>query len=375
MGTAPDRTTPIFGPRRSAARKALLTNSPWPVGRLSSDPWTNSSPPTGGRRALAATAARLPVSGRGCRVPHPPRRHARPPAPGDPGFMVGLVGLAIGLGATAMALTTWFYFAIRLSRLAKDLEQTMDQGPRSGSRSRACPPSGAGPGVQPGGRHVRRRRGTGHPGPADRDPEPRVAASNPGRRGGTGQPPLQAAVGGVHGHRPLQVDQRQPRPPDRRRRPPAGGRADHPQHPGQRHLRPLRRRGVHAHPARDHARGRPDPGRGAARDGHAPPLSVASGSWWTPRSASAWPEAQLRAAGRPPGGRGRCGHVRREVRGPEPQLPVRQRHRRVDRALRGDHPERRDAAAAIGRWASASAAQALASVLALSRTTVAGRPT
>ena len=33
-------------------------------------------------------------------------------------------------------------------------------------------------------------------------------------------------------------------------------------------------------------------------------------------------------------------------------------------APRGDHPERRDAAAAIGRWASASAAQALASVLA-----------
>ncbi len=44
------------------------------------------------------------------------------------GFMVGLVGLAIGLGATAMALTTWFYFGLRLSRLAKDLEQTVDQG-------------------------------------------------------------------------------------------------------------------------------------------------------------------------------------------------------------------------------------------------------
>ncbi len=44
------------------------------------------------------------------------------------GFMVGLVGLAIGLGASAMALTTWFYFALRLSRLAKDLERTVDQG-------------------------------------------------------------------------------------------------------------------------------------------------------------------------------------------------------------------------------------------------------
>ncbi|HEY7738346.1 MAG TPA: diguanylate cyclase [Candidatus Limnocylindria bacterium] len=44
------------------------------------------------------------------------------------GFMVGLVGLAIGLGASAMALTTWFYFALRLSRLAKDLEKTVDEG-------------------------------------------------------------------------------------------------------------------------------------------------------------------------------------------------------------------------------------------------------
>jgi diguanylate cyclase (GGDEF)-like protein len=44
------------------------------------------------------------------------------------GYMVGLVGLAVGLGATAMALTTWFYFALRLSRLAKDLERTIDEG-------------------------------------------------------------------------------------------------------------------------------------------------------------------------------------------------------------------------------------------------------
>jgi diguanylate cyclase (GGDEF)-like protein len=48
--------------------------------------------------------------------------------PGTRGYMVGLVGLAIGLGASAMALTTWFYFALRLSRLAKDLERTVDQG-------------------------------------------------------------------------------------------------------------------------------------------------------------------------------------------------------------------------------------------------------
>jgi PleD family two-component response regulator len=44
------------------------------------------------------------------------------------GLMIGLVGLAVGLGATAMALTTWFYFALRLKRLARDLEQTVDQG-------------------------------------------------------------------------------------------------------------------------------------------------------------------------------------------------------------------------------------------------------
>ncbi|HET9498091.1 MAG TPA: diguanylate cyclase [Candidatus Limnocylindria bacterium] len=48
--------------------------------------------------------------------------------PGTRGYTVGLVGLAIGLGASAMALTTWFYFALRLSRLAKDLERTVDQG-------------------------------------------------------------------------------------------------------------------------------------------------------------------------------------------------------------------------------------------------------
>ena len=48
--------------------------------------------------------------------------------PGTRGYTVGLVGLAIGLGASAMALTTWFYFALRLSRLAKDLERTVAQG-------------------------------------------------------------------------------------------------------------------------------------------------------------------------------------------------------------------------------------------------------
>ena len=44
------------------------------------------------------------------------------------GFMIGLVGLAIGVGATAMALTTWGYFGLRLTRLAKDLERTVDEG-------------------------------------------------------------------------------------------------------------------------------------------------------------------------------------------------------------------------------------------------------
>jgi len=44
------------------------------------------------------------------------------------GFMVGLVGLAIGVGATAMALTTWGYFGLRLKNLARDLERTVDEG-------------------------------------------------------------------------------------------------------------------------------------------------------------------------------------------------------------------------------------------------------
>jgi diguanylate cyclase (GGDEF)-like protein len=44
------------------------------------------------------------------------------------GFMVGLAGLAVGVGATAMALMTWGYFGLRLTRLAKDLERTVEEG-------------------------------------------------------------------------------------------------------------------------------------------------------------------------------------------------------------------------------------------------------
>ncbi|MGH2489221.1 MAG: GGDEF domain-containing protein, partial [Candidatus Limnocylindria bacterium] len=44
------------------------------------------------------------------------------------GFTIGLVGLAIGVGATAMALATWSYFGLRLGRLAHDLEQTVEEG-------------------------------------------------------------------------------------------------------------------------------------------------------------------------------------------------------------------------------------------------------
>jgi diguanylate cyclase (GGDEF)-like protein len=43
------------------------------------------------------------------------------------GFTIGLVGLAIGVGATAMALATWSYFGLRLRRLARDLERTIDE--------------------------------------------------------------------------------------------------------------------------------------------------------------------------------------------------------------------------------------------------------
>jgi diguanylate cyclase (GGDEF)-like protein len=44
------------------------------------------------------------------------------------GFTIGLVGLAIGVGATAMALATWSYFGLRLRRLARDLERTVEEG-------------------------------------------------------------------------------------------------------------------------------------------------------------------------------------------------------------------------------------------------------
>ncbi len=44
------------------------------------------------------------------------------------GFTIGLVGLAIGVGATAMALATWAYFGLRLRRLARDLERTVNEG-------------------------------------------------------------------------------------------------------------------------------------------------------------------------------------------------------------------------------------------------------
>jgi diguanylate cyclase (GGDEF)-like protein len=48
--------------------------------------------------------------------------------PETKGFMIGLVGLAVGAGATAMALATWGYFGWRLSRLARALELTVADG-------------------------------------------------------------------------------------------------------------------------------------------------------------------------------------------------------------------------------------------------------
>jgi len=54
-------------------------------------------------------------------------------------FLIGLVGLAVGLGATAMALTTWGYFSLRLRKLARQLEHTVDDGTTLSLRESGVP--------------------------------------------------------------------------------------------------------------------------------------------------------------------------------------------------------------------------------------------
>ena len=94
--------------------------------------------------------------------------------------------------------------------------------------------------------------------------EPPGPARGAVHRGRAGQPLRPAAVGRVRRHRPLQGGQRHLRPRRRRRRAPRRRPGDQGEPPGDRHDRPVRRRGVHAPPDRDRRRGGRGPDREAA---------------------------------------------------------------------------------------------------------------
>ena len=139
------------------------------------------------------------------------------------------------------------------------------------------------------------------------------------------------------------------------------------QHPSQRPLRPLRRRGVHADPAGDDAGGGDRPGRASARTGDGSPapdrrqrqvlqVTISIGIAGDVGSQLQADRLVDQADAR---------DVRRQVARPQPDLSL-------SACVDDDAPvrrapisaERRAAATAIGQWASDTAAEALASVLA-----------
>ena len=249
-----------------------------------------------------------------------------------------LAALALVAGMTSMALACWSYVGWRLNRIARALEDTLDSRPARPA-ARVRDPCRAAPGarLQRGRRRLPAGRGAGHPRPHDRRRQPRDAAHHAGGRGGARRAAPQLAVGRLHRHRPLQADQRHLRPQLRRRGAAPGRLADRGQHPRLRPVRPLRRRGVHAHPAGDAA------GRGgrAGREAPHPGCAAPAGDRRQPARAG---DHQHRRGGRhrlPAAGRrtrrpGRCRHVRRQVAGPQPDLPVPRRRRDRAGASRAD---------------------------------------
>ena len=215
--------------------------------------------------------------------------------------------------------------------------------------------------------HGRRRLppdgGTGHPRPADRRREPR---DPPGT--------LAAEVERASRHyKPLSVAfidiDRSSRSTTRTDTTPAtpccaGGGGPLRIDPRQRHLRPLRRRGVHADPARDPARGRSGSprscGRSSCRSSSRSPATRTEGDDQHRHRRRSRIGAPARHARRP----GRCGDVRGEVARQEPRLPVPRARRGVAGPPRADLGRAQAQATAIGQWANDTATQALASVLA-----------
>ena len=188
--------------------------------------------------------------------------------------LVLVLGVAAAAGMTTMALIAWSYFGWRLSRIANALEHTIETDRPTHLKEAGIPAerrlarafnAAAGAFLQTEARATHDRL-TGVP-----NRETLLAAAH--GRGRSRRAPFQAAQRRIHRHRPLQADQRHLRPQLGRRRAAPGGRAPRRVGPGQRHLRPLRRRGVHADPAGDPARGRGRPRRGAPRPRPVPAAS------------------------------------------------------------------------------------------------------
>ena len=153
-----------------------------------------------------------------------PRRHRRgghgADRAGNRGALALVVaaGVAVAAGMTTMALLAWSYFGWRLSRIARALERTLEtEEPGPAARGRHPGRAASGQGLQRRRRRLPPDRGARDPRSADRHPEPRDPARDPGRRGRARRPPLQAAQRRLHRHRPLQADQRHLRPQLRRR--------------------------------------------------------------------------------------------------------------------------------------------------------------
>ncbi len=161
--------------------------------------------------------------------------------------MAVMLAVAAAAGLTTMALVAAAFMGYRLSRVAGALERTLEADApvtlRVGGHRLRAP---AGPRLQRGELRVRQGRGARHERPPDRRPEPRDAPRDARHRDREGVAPLPRAERRLHRHRPLQADQRHLRPQDRRRGPAARRAAPVDLDPGRRHLRPLRRRGVHA---------------------------------------------------------------------------------------------------------------------------------
>ena len=183
-----------------------------------------------------------------------------------------LAALALVAGMTSMALACWSYVGWRLNRIARALEDTLEADLPVHLRESGIPAerrlarafnaaSGAFLQVEARATHDRMT------GVANRETLLTTLVAEVERA----RAAPQLAVGRLHRHRPLQAHQRHLRPQLRRRGAAPGGLADRGQHPRFRPVRPLRRRGVHAHPAGNAAGRGCRAGREAAHPGCAAP--------------------------------------------------------------------------------------------------------